>query len=201
MIHQLLIGTTNKGKFKEISEVLNTLPVELLTPQGLKIVGQPEETGGNYEENARIKCQFYYDQSGQMPTLAEDSGIEIDAFPGELGMKTRRWGAGENATDEEWLTHFLTELKKKPPEIRTARFHCTASLMLDNKMHVFRGISPGILHTEPQTAIPHGIPLSSCFQPEGFDKVYSALTPEEKNQISHRGRAMHQVREFLRDSE
>ena len=91
MIHQLLIGTTNKGKFKEISEVLNVLPVELLTPQGLKIVGQPEETGENYEENARIKCQLYYDHSGQMPRLAEDSGIEIDAFPGELGMKTGRW--------------------------------------------------------------------------------------------------------------
>lgn len=200
---QLLIGTTNKGKFKEMKEVLGSLPIDFITPHDLGITEMPEETGGTYEENARIKSHFYFEKSGRIATLAEDSGIEIDAFPNELGLKTRRWGAGEHATDEEWLDHFLTELKKKPPEKRTARFHCAAALTMQNRLtgdietNVFHGVCPGFLHTEPKTEVPHGIPLSACFQPDGFDKVYAALTPEEKNMISHRGRAMHQVRDFL----
>lgn len=194
---KLLIGTTNKGKFHEIGEVLLSLPIKLMTPQELNITTSPEETGTTYEENARIKSHFYFEASGGIPTLAEDSGIEIDAFPDELGLKTRRWGAGKHATDEEWLAYFLEELKKKPTDKRTARFHCTAALTLGGETHIFHGECPGILHTEPKTAIPHGIPLSACFQPDGFDKVYAALTPEEKNSISHRGRAIHQVRDFL----
>ena len=198
----ILIGTTNKGKFHEIGEVLLGLPLQLITPQEKQITESPEETGGTYEENARIKSLFYFEASGGIMTLAEDSGIEIDAFPNELGLKTRRWGAGEHATDDEWLAYFLEELKKKPEEKRAARFHCTAALTLQNgtslETHVFHGECPGFLHTEPKTAIPHGIPLSACFQPEGFEKVYAALTPEEKNSISHRGRAIHQVRDFLK---
>lgn len=199
MIQQLLIGTTNKGKFKEISEVLEKLPIQLLMPQDVGITEQPEETGANYEENAKIKCLFYAQKSG-LPTLAEDSGIEIDAFPGELGLKTRRWGAGENASDEEWLKHFLGELSQKPPEKRTARFHCTAALLInpnEETIHTFVGLCPGKLLLEPQTEVPHGIPLSACFVADGFEKVYNAMTPEEKNKISHRGRAIHQVRDFL----
>lgn len=198
-MEKILIGTTNKGKFKEISEVLDTLSLELIQPQKLGIEGVPEETGSTYEENARIKCLFYYNQSEHLPTLAEDSGIEVDAFPNELGITTRRWGAGPNATDEEWLTHFLAELKKHPKNLHRATFICTAALKLphDDTIHIFHGACPGTLLVEPQTDIPHGIPLSACFVPDGFSKVYAALTPEEKNRISHRGRAVHQVRDFL----
>lgn len=199
MISQLLIGTTNKGKLKEISEVLNTLPIELVTPDGLRMVGQPEETGNSYEENAIIKCNFYYDQSHSLPTLAEDSGIEVAAFPGELGLTTRRWGAGANATDEEWLRHFLTELSKHPQELHRATFVCTAALQLPGEPvpHIFRGTCPGRLLLEPQTAIPHGIPLSACFIADGQTHVYAAMNPTEKNKISHRGSAIHQVKNYL----
>ncbi len=201
---ELLIGTTNKGKFLEIGEVLASLPIKMITPQDLGIIESPDENGGTYKENAKIKSAFYFEKS-KIATLAEDSGIEIDAFPNELGLKTRRWGAGAEASDEEWLDYFLKELKKKPREQHTARFHCTAALTIMNKKtgktetYTFDGICPGFLHTEPKTAVPHGIPLSACFQPDGFNKVYAALTPEEKNKISHRGRAMHQVADFLKE--
>lgn len=200
--YQLLIGTTNQGKLAEICEVLGHLPIELLSPRDLGITEHPEETGSNYEENARLKCDFYAKKSN-IQTLAEDSGIEIDAFPNELGFKTRRWGAGANVSDEEWLKHFLTELKKHPPELHRATFICTTALNYEDpkthttRMDIFTGSCTGKLLTEPQTAIPHGIPLSSCFIPDGFDKVYAALNPSEKNRISHRGRAIHQVRDFL----
>jgi XTP/dITP diphosphohydrolase len=191
---KILIGTTNKGKFKEISEVLSSLPIELITPDTLGITEVPVETGENYEENALIKAKFYSEKSG-LTTVAEDSGIEVDALPGKLGHLTRRWGKGENATDEEWLSHFLDMMKKQ--ENRSATFKCTAAIIHEGKFHVFHGECRGQILTEPQVALPHGIPISACFVPEGMTKVYAALSPEEKNLISHRGRAMHQVKEFL----
>lgn len=202
---ELLIGTTNKGKVKEIAEVLDSLPIRLITPEEKGIHENPEEHGTTYEENARIKSLFYFEKSGHTVTLAEDSGIEIDAFPNELGLKTRRWGAGEKANDEEWLAYFLKELRKKPRETHTARFRCTAALTLEHptthepETYIFEGVCSGTLLTEPQTSIPHGIPLSACFQPDGFTKVYAALTPEEKNRTSHRGQAMHKLHAFLKE--
>lgn len=196
----LLIGTTNKGKFGEIREVLGSLPVKLITPIDLGITNSPIESGNDYETNARIKARFYLEKSNKnFAVLAEDSGIEVDAFPGELGHFTRRWGAGENASDTEWLDYFLKKLSEKPPELHTARFICTACLIWEGKEYVFTGECPGKLLEKPQTTLTHGIPLSACFLPNGYEKVYSALTPQEKNTISHRGRAIHQVRDFIEE--
>ncbi|MEK7544966.1 MAG: non-canonical purine NTP pyrophosphatase [Patescibacteria group bacterium] len=191
---KILIGTTNPGKFKEIHEVLGD-EHELVMPQEVGIHEVPEETGGTYEENAIIKANFYHEKSGQMTTIAEDSGIELEAFPGELGYLTRRWGKGENATDEEWLAHFLEIIRKT--ENKNAVFRCTTAVIHKGKTTIFIGECHGKILSEPQTAIPKGIPISSCFLPNGFEKVYAALTPTEKNTISHRGRAMMQVRDFL----
>lgn len=206
----LLIGTTNKGKFREISEVLSTLPIKLISLQDLAAAATtnstanatPHESGSTYAENARIKSAFYYAMSNGIPTLAEDSGIEIDALPGELGIHTRRWGnttdnVADAMTDEEWLFCLLNKLKEFPPEKRTGRFHCTACLTINGKHTFFTGTCEGTINIEPQTAIPHGIPLSSCFQPIGFNKVYAALDPDEKNRISHRGSAMHAVKKHI----
>lgn len=203
----LLIGTTNKGKFGEIREVLGSLPIKLITPIDLRITDSPVESGNDYETNAQIKARFYFEKSientkkshntDNIAVLAEDSGIEVDAFPGELGHFTRRWGAGENASDAEWLDYFLKKLSEKPPELHTARFICTACLIWEGKEYIFTGECPGKLLEKPQTPLTHGIPLSACFLPDGYKKVYSALTPQEKNTISHRGRAIHQVRDFI----
>lgn len=192
---RILIGTTNKGKFNEIKEVLGDLPIELITPDQLEITESPEETGGNYIENAVIKARFYYEKSGGITTVAEDSGIEVEALPGELGLKTRRWGKGENATDEEWLMHFLETIKKL--ENRKAVFKCTAAIVHKNITHHFTGECWGKLLTEPQVPPPKGIPISACFVPDGFTKVYAALTPQEKNLISHRGKAISRLRPLL----
>ncbi|MBD3327752.1 non-canonical purine NTP pyrophosphatase [Candidatus Peregrinibacteria bacterium] len=197
MDRKLVIGTSNPGKFVEISEVLNGTPVEIVSSVDLGLSNDVDESGETYEENALKKVKHYFDQSGFM-TLAEDSGIVVDALKGELGVKTRRWGAGENATDEEWIEHFLRVLKNVPDEERTARFICCAALMDDKGVaRVFEGVTEGIITRELEAEFYKGLPISACFKPLGFEKVYSALSIAEKNKVSHRGKAMHAVKDAL----
>ncbi len=101
---QLLIGTKNRGKHIEIGEVLGDLSIELLSPADLKISIDPEETGSTFAENALLKARHFFEHGGAVPTIADDSGIIIDALQGELGIHTRRWGAGADATDRVLFT-------------------------------------------------------------------------------------------------
>lgn len=201
---KLLIATKNPGKFAEISEVLSSLPIKLLSLADLNLRDEVEEHGETHEENATLKAQYFFEKTG-LPTLGEDSGIHVDAFPGELGVQTRRWGGLEKATDEEWIKYFLGQMAGVTGEKRGAKFVCFAALILGNKFvqasqetpAIFSGETCGIITKTLEAPLKHGIPISSCFKPEGFDKVYAALTIEEKNTVSHRGKAMNQVREFL----
>ncbi|MFH0820830.1 MAG: non-canonical purine NTP pyrophosphatase, partial [Candidatus Peregrinibacteria bacterium] len=98
-MQKILIATRNMGKFKELMEVLHRLPYEFVSLNDLQIEGDVEEVGQIYEENAVLKAE-YFGKKANLPTIADDSGIHIDALAGELGVKTRRWGAGEKANDE-----------------------------------------------------------------------------------------------------
>ncbi|MBI2639097.1 non-canonical purine NTP pyrophosphatase [Candidatus Peregrinibacteria bacterium] len=197
---QLLIATKNPGKFSEISEVLRSLPLELLSLRNLGIKDEVEEHGDTHEANAILKARYFYEKTG-LPTLGEDSGIYVDAFPGELGVQTRRWEGLHHASDEEWVEYFLKKLEVFPKEKRTAKFVCAAALIFDSasfkKPHIFFGETHGIITPQLEAPLKAGIPISSCFRPEGCSKVYAALTAEEKNRVSHRGKAMHAVKNFL----
>lgn len=202
MIKKLLIATKNQGKFCEITEVLQTLPLELCSLADINANIDVEETGETHEANAILKAQYFFKKTG-LPTMGEDSGIYVDAFPGELGVKTRRWGKLEAATDEEWVAYFLKQMEEIPPERRGARFVCFAVIILDNASYktpcVFSGETKGFITEKLEAPLVPGIPLSSCFKPVGATKVYAVLTAEEKNKISHRGKAMRKVKEFLRN--
>ncbi|MFA6552796.1 MAG: non-canonical purine NTP pyrophosphatase, partial [Candidatus Paceibacterota bacterium] len=154
------------------------------------------EDGETFKENAYKKAKYYYDKTGLL-TLAEDSGILVDVLAGELGVKTRRWGAGETATDEEWIEYFLKKMEKVPNEKRGAKFVCVPCLLGEGIEKFFEGETRGVLTREIAAPILPGLPLSSCFVPNGFEKVYAALTTEEKNKTSHRGKAFLKVKEFL----
>ncbi len=191
----LLIGTSNLGKVREISEALDGLGLSFLSLKDIPDLGkQPEEHGRTYADNALIKARFY-SASGH-PTLADDSGIHIDALEGELGVQTRRWGAGPDASDEEWITFFLDRMKSE--KNKNARFVC-ALAYIDAKGHeyLFEGECRGMITEELEADYLPGLPISACFKPEGFDKVFSALTLEDKNRVSHRGRAVNAFREYL----
>ena len=156
-----------------------------------------EEHGSTFEENAELKAMHYHELIG-IPTIGEDSGIIVDALKGQLGVKTRRWGAGANATDEEWIEHFMKVMKDVPENERTARFICAAAFIDGGgEVVIFRGQTEGIITHKLEAPLKPGIPLSSCFKPIGKNKVYAALSKEEKNQISHRGKAFHELKDYI----
>lgn len=199
-MQKLLIATTNIGKFGEIKEVIGDLDFDLYHLHFEDFAKDMEaddfdETGDTFEENAEQKAVHYHELFG-MPTIGEDSGIIVDALKGELGVKTRRWGAGANATDEEWIEHFMKVMEGR--ELRTARFVCCAAF-IDGPAEVvmFRGETEGEITHELEAPLMPGIPLSSCFRPKGCDKVYSALSENEKNKLSHRGKAFHELKNHL----
>lgn len=194
----LLIGTTNPGKVKEISAVLTGLPLTLLSLSDLNITADVDETGSTYQENALLKAKFYASLSGHS-TLGEDSGIIVDALKSQLGVHTRRWGAGAKATDQEWLDYFMQVMKDfSAVEDRTAKFVSHMSLIINGTEHHFYGETEGTITFDIEAPLYPGLPLSSVFRPNGFSKVYSALQESEKNQISHRGKAISQVANFLK---
>ncbi len=192
---RLLVGSTNKGKILEIAEALRDLPIELTDPLTHGITDSPAEEGSTFAENALLKARYYQRASG-LPTIADDSGIEIEALKGELGLHTRRWGAGPDASDEEWIAHFLKRMERESN--RRARFLCTIAYVDDaGTEYLFKGVCDGEITRELEADYLAGLPLAACFRPEGFDRVYSALSVEQKNRTSHRGRAVDALRKFL----
>jgi XTP/dITP diphosphohydrolase len=157
------------------------------------------EDGETFEENAKKKARYYYEKLGGRFefVLGEDSGIRIDALAGELGVKTRRWGAGEKASDQEWIEYFLKRMESIPEKERGAEFICCAYLITNGEEHFFRGETDGVITDKLEVPIVGGIPLSSCFRPDGFEVVYAALDVGEKNKISHRGKALAPLKKFL----
>jgi len=194
---QILIATSNNGKFVEMMEVLWRLPYEILSLDNLGIHSFYEENGETFEENALGKAR-HYAKLTNLPTIAEDSGIVVDALKDELGIKTRRWGAGEGASDEEWIAHFLKVMREIPEMDRGAKFVCGAAIVDESgRETLFRGETYGSITKKLEAKLYPGLPLSACFKPEGSDKVYSALSKAEKNKISHRGKAMWQVYDYV----
>jgi XTP/dITP diphosphohydrolase len=192
---KILLATTNPGKRQEILSAL--LPIdglEFVTLSDMGITTPVDETGNSYGENALLKAQAYFQLSG-LPVIAEDSGMEVAALKDELGVNTRGWGAGANASDEEWLHHFMDRMQQE--EERAARFVCHAIYMDEQGHQSFEGDCVGIITHDVSGPIQKGIPLSSVFQPIGVEKVYSAMSEEEKNQLSHRGKAMKHLRQWL----
>ncbi|MCF7845056.1 MAG: hypothetical protein K9M03_04495 [Kiritimatiellales bacterium] len=196
---QLLIGTNNKGKIIEISEVLSGLELDLTHPKKLGIKSDPEETGSSFKENAIQKAQHFYTASGKIPTIADDSGIIIEALDNELGIHTRRWGAGPTASDEEWIEYFLERMKKE--KNKRAAFVCTLAYLDHNEeLHTFEGRCEGVITERLEADYLPGLPISACFLPDGEKAVFSALTIEQKNSTSHRGRASQKLRIHLENN-
>ncbi len=191
----LLIGTKNKGKVIEITEALSGINIRCIGAHDAEIMEDPVETGSSFEENALQKARFYHQRSG-LPTLADDSGIIVEALQSELGIHTRRWGAGADATDEEWITFFLNRMKRESN--KRARFVCVlAYIDEEEKEFLFEGTCDGVITESLEADYLPGLPISGCFKPDGYDSVYSAMKVEQKNSTSHRGRAVEGFKNFL----
>lgn len=196
-MQKILIATRNEGKFREISEYFNGMDIQTFSPDDLKIVGDCEETGKTYRENAEIKARFYYEKTdGNMLVLADDSGIVVEAIADELGVYTRRWGVGHEASDAEWLDFFLKRMSVETN--RKAKFICELVLYDGKEMKYFEGEVLGTILEKLEVPIKAGVPLSSVFRPDGMNQVFSAMSIEDKSKNSHRGRAMNKLTEYLK---
>ena len=201
-MQELLLATKNPGKFEEIKEALKGLPFQFVFLRDLVFGGVIDdscfvEDGHTFFENAEKQARYYGEKTG-LVTLGEDSGILVDALEGELGVQTRRWGAGEKVSDKKWIEYFLERMKDVPENERGAKFVCCACVFVRGKVSLFEGETCGRITGKLMATIKEGVPLSSCFIPDGLDKVYAALSPGEKNRVSHRGKAMAKVREMLK---
>lgn len=195
-MRKILLATLNPGKRNEIISALMPMEkIEFISLPELGISTPVDETGTTYFENAMIKAKEYYKMGGGLPVIAEDSGMEVSALDGELGVNTRGWGAGADAADEDWLAHFMERMKQE--NNRAARFVCHAIYMDESGYKYFEGECSGTITHEIEGPIYKGIPLSAVFKPLGADKVYSAMSEEEKNLLSHRGKAIKNLRNYL----
>ena len=193
---KLLLGTSNQGKIEEIATILKDLPIRVHSVADYNIGGEPDENGTTYTQNALIKARYYHKQSG-LPCIADDSGIMVDALENELGIHTRRWGAGPHATDEEWIEYFLHRMKQE--KNKRAHFTCVIAFVdEDGSEQIFEGNCSGKITETLEAHYLPGLPISACFKPDGYDKVFSALSLVNKNAISHRGKAALHFKEWLK---
>lgn len=190
----LLIATHNRGKLVEYQELLDDLPFELLTLDDVGIAEDVEETGATFEENARLKASAYSQQSGLL-TLADDSGLEVDALGGEPGVYSKRY-AGEGQSDARRNEYLLGKLQNVPQAERTARFRCVIVIM-DAEGHEYKteGTCEGEIGFEPRGT--NGFGYDPIFVVSGGTRHLAEFSSEEKNRISHRGRATVKAREIL----
>ncbi len=191
---RLLIATTNPGKVKEFQSLLAGLNLDLVGLTDLGITTEVEETGSTYAENAELKARTYSNMSGLL-TLADDSGIEVEALGGRPGVYSARYAANPAARIEK----MLKEMIDVPDEKRSAHFHCAITLAWpDGRFETVTGSCDGIVAHEPHGN--DGFGFDPIFYFPEYNATMAELPIEVKNQISHRGKAAHQARRILAET-
>jgi len=194
---KLLIATNNPGKVREYKDLLRNLPVavEITYPVQEGLALEVEESGETFEENARLKALAFAQASGLL-TLADDSGLEVDALDGRPGVRSARF-AGPGASDVDRYQKLLSELANVPASQRSARFRCVVALAQpDGTVHTADGICEGEIGFDPRGE--HGFGYDPVFVVAGSGgQTMAELSPETKNRISHRGRALVAIRPNL----
>ena len=190
---KLLIATHNRDKLKELSFLLGGVPFELVSLSDVGIELDADETGDTLEENATLKAETYARLSG-LPTLADDSGLEVEALGGAPGVHSARY-AGEGASDEDRIALLLKNLADYP-QPWTARFRCVAAIVRpEQAAELYSGECRGEIITEPRGDNGFGYDPVFLITREG--KTMAELTSDEKNRLSHRGAAAGKARNAL----
>ena len=191
---RLLIATRNEGKLKEYEPLLAGLPVMLtnLTREGID--HDVEETGSTFAENAVQKAEEYARESGLL-TLADDSGLEVDALRGEPGVHSARY-AGPDATDEDRYLLLLEKMRDIPRKNRSARFRCVIAVAEEGRTtYTAEGVCEGMIAFSPEGS--HGFGYDPVFFMPEYGKTMAQLPAETKNRVSHRARAAQGIRPVL----
>jgi XTP/dITP diphosphohydrolase len=191
---KILLATTNIGKLKEIRLLLGD-KFELVSLIDIGLSAEEyKENGSNFRENAEGKGLYYYKMTG-IPTLADDSGLVVDALGGAPGVYSARW-AGVNATDQSRIAKLLKEMINISEDKRTAAFICAASFIDDNKViKTVEGKVDGLITFEPQGE--KGFGYDPVFFYPTANCTFAEMKSEDKNLISHRGLAFREIADFL----
>jgi XTP/dITP diphosphohydrolase len=204
---RLLIATHSAHKLAELRELLALERADLVSLDDVGISDDPDETGETFATNARIKARFGARRTG-LPTVADDSGIEVDALGGRPGVRTRRY-AGPNATDEANNAKLLDALRGLPAERRGARYVCVLALALPRggatvraavPIRLVRGTTRGRIATEPRGT--GGFGYDPIFEPESEPpggRTFGQWSAAQKHAVSHRGRAARRMTPILRE--
>jgi non-canonical purine NTP pyrophosphatase (RdgB/HAM1 family) len=190
---RLLVATTNTGKLKEISHILRDVPVQLETLAGWPRLAAPEETGRTFAENARLKSLYYASATG-LPTVAEDSGLQIDALDGAPGVESARFG-GPGSSYPEKFALIYAQLAAAGVRESRARFVCALALAEDGRVAFeSTGTVEGAIALEPRGS--GGFGYDPIFYYPPFGCTMAEAGPR-KSEVSHRAAAFLQLRQYL----
>lgn len=195
MSRKLLVATRNPGKVREYAAMLADLDVEWLGLDDVGITEEVPETADTFLGNALLKAEGYAAAAGML-TLADDSGLEVDGLDGAPGVHTARYG-GEGLTHEQRYQVLLDNMRDVPPDERAARFRCIIALADQDGqiLGTSEGICEGRIALAP--AGEGGFGYDPVFYLPGLDKTMAEISPEQKHQISHRGRALRAIAPLL----
>ncbi|MDD4888842.1 MAG: RdgB/HAM1 family non-canonical purine NTP pyrophosphatase [Phycisphaerae bacterium] len=198
----ILLATSNPGKLREIQSAMGDLPVRWITLKGLSAaIPQAEETGDTFAANA-IEKAVYYSRAAGLRTLADDSGLQVDALGGAPGVRSARYAGldsdvvGREQADAANNARLLAELANVPDEKRTARFRCALALVDGERVLVeTSGVVEGRMLRAPRGT--NGFGYDPLFFIPAMGCTTAELTQEQKNQISHRGQAVRALHPLL----
>jgi len=192
----ILLATRNQGKIKEIKAVAKALPITFLSLDEVDPLPDVEEDGDTFEANALKKARAIAEATG-MVTIADDSGLCVDALDGRPGVLSARY-AGENASDKDLCDRVLSEMQDVPDGRRSARFICVLALVRPTgEEKLFRGVCEGTITREIRGKL--GFGYDPVFYYDEAGCTFAQMDREAKNKVSHRGRALQEFARYLRD--
>ncbi len=198
MISKLLLGTGNSSKPPFYRKYFADLPIEIISAADLGIAEEPEESGETLEDNAILKAKYYFEKSGGLPTLADDSGFEIPALNNFPGVKSRRF-AGHEMADEEIISAILEEMKDLKGEQRAARMRISCALMLSpSEIHVANGSVEGHVPEVPYEKRHKLFPYRSLLFVDSIGKWFHDLLSEDEDWVGYRKQAVNELKKYLK---
>lgn len=189
-MQEIIVATKNEGKIKEMKAIFANKDVQVKSLLDYPSIPDIEETGETFAENAKIKAQAIANVF-QRPVIADDSGLIVDALDGAPGVYSARY-AGEEKNDEKNNEKLLRELQNVSEQERTARFYCALCVAFpDGKSYIFEGSCEGMIAKEPKGE--NGFGYDPIFYIPHLKKTMAQLSQEEKNQLSHRAKAIEKL--------
>ena len=191
---RIVLATNNKDKIKEIKRILWGLSAEILTLEDFPGFPKVEETGKTMEENAILKAKIIF-RFTHLPSLADDSGLEVEALNGAPGVLSSRF-AGEHCSYQDNNRKLLSRMKDVPPEKRGAKFVCVVAIAKGtDEITTVRGEVKGVITTEEKGE--NGFGYDPVFFIPQLNRTFAQLTIEEKNRISHRAQAFAKAKKLI----